>query len=319
MWSVLLAHALAAPAAANWADAPVARGLHPVSWDPFASYHAALEEVMGSPRASPSFSAVVSTADVHWRLVEATGVGLRLGPDAPGQWQDYALAGSLLAIDRVVGEVAGRSEEVDAVRTALDLFVDPSAELVIRRDGRVTLDHQAGGAARRWVRRRETGEGLGVARGPSRTPPIRIGLSAGWTLRDPDAPPDDPLVGWAVQLDVRNAGLTLWHVDVDLLELRWVATARQRLWEDLSLGAGLRSDAGDPAPSRWTAGFYWTPRPQVVLSTTWSQPLAHDGWRVDAGVRVELGSFLPGRLRPALAPFPTVPDRAPNPVAAWRR
>lgn len=321
MWLPLVAHTLAAGAAGctGWIECPVAAGLHPVAWDPVARWHVQLQEVMAGRRASPAFSPALTTADVHWRLASATGVGLRLPPDTRQSWQDYAVAGSLLAADGVLGEIASRSEEVDALRTAFDLILDPSAELVVGRDGRVQLSHPTGGVASRWLRRREAAVATDDLDAGRRTPPVRIGLSAGWTLREPDAPADQPLLSWAAQLTVRNAGLTLWRLDVDLLELRWDATARQRVWEDLSVGATLRSEAASALPNRWTAGLYWSPRPQVVVSTTWSQPLDAEGWRVDAALRVELGAFLPGRLHPSLAGLPAVRDRTPNVLTAWTR
>ncbi len=320
MWLVWVQTVLAGAAdCAAWADCPVAADLHPVWWDYGRRYQVQVESAMTGRKASPAFSPMVAQADVHWRLQAATGRGLDLPGGTAGRWADYALAGSLLAVDRVVVETAERSEDVAALRTAADVLFDPSAELVFKKNGDVTLRHESGGPAGRWVRRREAQAELEEAdlRAHARARPVRVSLSAGWTLRDPDADPERPLLSWTAQLSVRNAGLTMWRVELDPIALSWDASARQRLVGDLSAGVGLHGGVDLVEPARWNAGLTWRPEAQVSIDARTSSPVDGTSWRVDLACRVELGAFLPGRLQPSLAGLPAVRRSAPNALATW--
>lgn len=300
----------AAPCAV-WATCPVAADLHPVEWNYFERYDAALTRVMGSQRSSPLFSANLNEAEAHWRLLAATGRGLDITSSKAEQWRDLALAGSFLAFDQVIGETVARSDEAQAVRGAFDTVLAPSAELIIKRNGDVRLAHQTGWGVKRRFQREEEEQGLDpeATTAPSRPggprlPPVKISGAVGWKLRDVDAPPEAPLLTWNAELAVHNAGLSLFRVDVDLLRLRWDTMARERLFDGLSLGAGLHSDDAGPTPARWSAGVFWAPMRDHVVSLQRSAPLAGSSWRIDLTFRVELGTFLQGR--------PPLVDTSPN-------
>ena len=307
-----------------WSTCPVARSLHPVAWDYASAYRASLEEAMAGERASPLFLATVNEADVHWRLISATGQGLDLPQGSVERWTDLALAGSVLALDGVLGSIVDRSDDAAAVRTALDGMVSPSADVLFHPGGRVSVSHQNGGPlARRYQRAAEeegffSGDGEveggehaaaaaaearpGGRRGPANLP-VRVHLAVGWTIRDLDAPPNAPPLSWGAELAVRNAGLTLWRADVDLLTFRWNALARQHLAARLSLGVGVHSEERGPAPDRWSAGLFWNPRPRAVVSLQRITPFSDEGGRVQLGVQVLLGGLLVGdRAKPPLRP-----------------
>ena len=80
----------------------------------------------------------------------------------------------------------------------------------------------------------------------------------------------------------------------------------------MSLGVGAHSADTGPEPERWSAGVYWNPRPNWVVSAQRSAPFDERSWRFDVALRVELGTFLPGRLDPSLAGLPSVVDTRPN-------
>ncbi len=320
LWAaVRFAFAADASDCATFVQCLVAADLHEVWWDYGRRYQTHVETAMAGKRASSAFSGVLNEAEAHWRLESATGRGLRLGPKKAEEWQDYALVGAFLGVDRVVTETAARSDELDVLHTIVDIVADPSFELVLRKRG-PELRHESGAAARRWLRRQEAVANLDdVARIRPRAPPVRIGLSAGWTLRDIDAPDTQPLLGWTAELSVQNAGLTLWRADVDLLSLRWGVLARQRLLDRVAAGVALHSADDGSAPERWSASISWTPRPDLVVSTTRSAPLDDSSWRAEVTVRMELGTFLPGRLHPSLAGLPAVPPSGANRLTTWSR
>ncbi len=298
---------------------PVAAGLHEVWWDYGRRYQEGVERAMAGKRASPAFSSVLNEAEAHWRLLAGSGRGLSLSPKKAALWQEYALVGAFLGVDRVVTETADRSEELDALHTVVDAVLDPSFEVVLRERG-PQIRHESGGAARRWLGRQETAASLDAAT-PTRprSPPVVIGVSAGWTLRDLDAPESQPLLSWTVELSVKNAGLTLWRADVDLLSLRWDVLARQRVVDGVAAGVALHSSDLDADPSGWSASISWTPRPRLVVSVTRSEALEDPSWRAEVTVRMELGTFLPGRLHPSLAGLPSVPLSGPNQLTTWSR
>ena len=314
----MMTQAAAAPCA-DWSSCPVATDLHPVSWSYPARYDAALQRVMGSRRSSPLFSSALNEAEAHWRLVAATGRGLELSSTRATAWRDLAFAGSFLAFDQVIDETVARSDEVQVLRNVIDSVVAPSAEAVITPNGKVRVAHPTGGAVKRKFQRAEEELGLDGTlpaqlpdRALRRSPPVKISGGVGWKLRDLEAPADAPLLTWNADLAVHNAGLTLWRVDVDLLRFHWDALARQRVASGFSVGTGLHSAEGGPEPARWSAGLFWTPKANHVVSLQRSSPVSADSWRVDLTLRVELGTFLPGRLDPSLAGYPATVDRSPN-------
>ena len=304
---------------ADWSSCPVATDLHPVSWSYPARYDAALQEVMGSLRSSPLFSSALNEAEAHWRLVAATGRGLDLPTTRATQWRDLAFAGSFLAFDHVIDETVARSDEVQVLREVLDSVIAPSVEAVFAPNGKVRVAHPTGGSVKRRFQRSEEELGLEgsvptrpAERASRRSPPVKISGGLGWKLRDLEAPPDAPLLTWNADLAAHDAGLTLWRVDVDLLRFHWDALARQRLTHGWSVGSGLHSAEQGPEPARWSAGLFWTPKANHVVSLQRSSPVDATSWRVDLTLRVELGTFLPGRLDPSLAGYPAAVDRSPN-------
>jgi hypothetical protein len=314
----------------DWARCPVARVLHPVAWDYGAQYQRALAAVLAGPHANPVFTEALAEADVHWRLFEATGRGLDLPADRAQAWTDLSLAGSVLAVDVLVGQLVAQSEEAEAVRKVLDLWADPNADFTFGPDGRVRVEHRTGGAAARRMRRaaqdegfeeeafdNATGPAVGDAGGdpdadlpaartgrgrrdpaaaerPRRGRPVKVHLGVGWTLRPIDAPPSPTPLGWGAEISVQNAGLTLWRADVDLLHLTWNAAARERLIGPLSLGAGVHSADRDPAPSRWSCGLYWKPVERAVVSFQRLAAFDDPTWRLQLALELRLGAPIVG-------------------------
>ncbi len=295
---------------AGWSACLVAADLHPVGWSYVHHYERSLDAVMAGPRASPLFTSVVNEADVHWRLYAATGRGLDLSRGKTQLWTDLALAGSFLAFDRMLTDMTEQSEEASAVRTTLDAFFSPAADITFRPGGKVRVEHPTGGALRRRFDRQADEAGLedpamGRARERAdRQTAVRIRLAAGWSLRDLDADPTEPLLSWAAELSVRNAGISLWRADLDLVTLQWSTIARQELVPRLSVGAGVHSETRKPAPERWSAGLYWTPLPRAVVSLQRFAPFSGASWRVDLSVQVMLGGHLQGEA----APHPLQPN-----------
>jgi hypothetical protein len=308
-----------------WAACPVARSLHPVSWDYASHYRRSLETVMAGNRASPLFLTTVNEADVHWRLLAGSGRGLDLPRGRDQVWTDLALAGSFLVLDRMLSDVAERSEEVAAVRTAFDTMLSPSANFTFRPNGSVSVAHRTGGSVARRFDRSAEAQGFDegatddhldaedapaspraarAAAGPGAGAnasgrPVKLQLDVGWTLRDLDAPASTPPLSWGAGISLRNAGLTLWRADVDLVTLRWNALARQLLFGKVSAGVSVNGAEGGAAPDRWTAGLYWNPRPRSVVTLQRSESLSSQGWRVDVDIRVLLGGQLVGTAAPA--------------------
>ncbi|MSQ01235.1 MAG: hypothetical protein EXR71_04975 [Myxococcales bacterium] len=300
-------------------NCPVVDGLHEVWWDYGRRYQESVEHAMAGKRASAAFSGVLNEAEAHWRLQAATGEGLSLGPNKAARWLDYALVGAFLGVDSIITETSARSDEVAALHTVVDTVLDPSFEVVFRKRG-PQLRHESGGAARRWLRRREAKGNLDdVAPPPKPTPPVVVSVSGGWTLRDVDAPDTQPLLGWTAALSVHNAGLTLWRADVDLLSLRWDVLARQRIVDRVAAGVSLHSEDRGAQPSRWSASISWTPRRRLVVTAMHSAPIDDTSWRAEVTVRLELGTFLPGRLDPSLGGLPAAPPSGPNQLTTWSR
>lgn len=272
---------------------------------------------MTGPRASPLFLATVNEADVHWRLLAASGRGLDLPPGRAEGWTDLALAGSVLAVDRMIGDVVDRSEEAAAVRAAFDTMFDPSVDLVVRPGGRVVVSHRTGGpVGRRYLRAAEeagfeeadadTASGRKRVPGSERgAPPPRLHVGVGWTVRDLDAPPSDPPLSWGAEVSLQNVGLSLWRADLDLISLHWRAVARERIVPDFSVGAGLQSADPNPEPDQWSTGVFWTPTPRAVVSLQRVAPLTEESWRIQLEGRWLLGGTLTGPR----APSPLRPNR----------
>lgn len=298
---------------ARWAACPVAQDLHPVGWDYGAHYQRSVEEVMSGRRANPLFVGTANRADVHYRLAAASGRGLDLATGTREEWAEIALAGSVIALDRMLGEVVDRSEEASAVRTAFETMIDPSVDLVVRPNGKVEAARPPGGPlTRRYGRASETagfdGDDDSTARSPrygAPRPPPRLHLGVGWTLRDLDASPDTPPLSWGAELSLRNVGITLWRADFDIVALDWSVLARQRLADRWSVGAALHSARRGAELDRWAAGLYWNPSHRTVVSLQWITPIEEGTPRIQLDARWMLGANLvTGR-----APAPLRPNR----------
>lgn len=315
----------------DWLVWPVTAELHPVGWNYGTRYQAVVESTVGSTRSSPAFSAVVATADVHWRLVASSGEGLWLDEGAPADWRDAALAAALLSGSRVVDETVARAPTVDAFYTAFDTVLNPSLHLQRQRDGDFVLVHRAGG---RLDHRLDQAESEIAAPDRRRPPSVDLGLD--WHLRDADDPPRAPFLDYGAFVSLSEMLVSNMRLDVLALAGQWSFTARQRVYPRVyalltarSANADAENPTGAPLrwderalPRRWSVGLIWNlPTPGWTLRGERIEALT-DGavtWQLTA--RAEFGAFAPGRIHPALgardpddAWLPDAPDRGGLPL-----
>jgi hypothetical protein len=348
MWLAVTMAGIAHAGCESWTDCRVAAELHPVSIDYGLQYQQALEQTMAGRQASPLFNGVVNEAEVHWRLLDASGRGLGFGEGKPTEWRDLALVGSFLAFNRVMDQTFARAPALDAIRLVLDAAVSPSVDLVFREDGRLRAKHATGWEVgqRFQAAQDEAGfersdaenddEAVGSARTAASSfrgtgsrrerqrPPMKLHFGLGWRVRDEEQPETDPLLTWNAHLSMNLRAGTLVRADWSLLHDHWESLARQRLFDGVSAEATLRSEDESPVPRRWATGLLWNPadrwtvrlrRSQGIVDDTW---VDNGNWEVMLTVRAELGGRLPGRLEPSLAGLPAVDDRSPNElVPAW--
>jgi len=300
----------------DFASCPAVVDLHAVRWNYGERYQDELARIMSGDRAHPLFNRAINQADVHWRLLAATGEGLELtGADA-AEWRDVALAGSFLAFDSVVNETFARAPELDALRLAIDTIISPSIDVVVKKDGRVSVRHPTGWDLGQRIERQEQEAGFEPRNGRRKS---KFHLGLGWKLRDLEAEPGTPVLSWAAHAAVQNLGISLVRADMDVLTLQWDALARQRLFAGVSVVAQLNSGVGVPDPDRWSMGLLWSPRPRWVFRLERTQPLERDGWRYDLTARLELGGRLPGLASAPVAGLPVVQNTRPNRLAPpWR-
>ena len=310
-----------------WRAQPVATELHAVAWNYGARYQALVASGMGGRGASSVFGPVVAEADVHWRLIEATGEGLPMDAATAGKWRDTALAGSFIASERLFDESLGRSPELYALYLAADAFANPTME--IQRSGKgVDVGHRPGRAQSHLDREEIDAPPTRDSRGPN--PTVRVGMD--WTLRDEDAAPESDLLRWTAFLSLESVLLTRFRADFSLFDHTWVATARQRVYPQVYLSASLASAqppekdvgpaSGVPDLGRVSTGILWSMPgaadwslrlDRVVTlkddSVTWTVTLRGEGHtRISARLDPPLGGY-PG--------LPTVVVGRPNVVAPW--
>lgn len=319
-----LAGAALAGTPPDWLAWPVTADLHPVGWNYGCRYQEVLTETMGGTRASPAFSPVVATADVHWKLVASTGTGLWLDETTPATWRDVALAGAVLSATRIVDETLDRAPTLNAFYTAIDTVVNPSIHVQRERDGDVTVVHRSGGRLRQDVDRAEEE----IAR-PDRRRPPSVDLGLDWHLRDQDDPPRTPFLDYGAFLSLSEILVSNLRLEALALAGQWNVTGRQRVYPGVYVLATARSadTSTTPisawtdrvAPARWSVGVLWNvPRaPDWNLRFERITTLADGSVTWQVVLRAELGAFAPGRVYPALgardpydAWLPDVPERA---------
>lgn len=228
---------------------PVVTELRPAAYDYGARFQALEAAALGGRGASPVFGPTVAAADVYWRLYTETGRGSWLGPDAPATWRDTALAGSLLALNRLVDETVDRAPQIAAIRAAADAVVNPNLEIRTSPHGPPQASHRTGGRNARALQDAELNDGLAAPRRPG----AAVGLD--WTIRDDDAPADAPLLSWGAWMAVDGVAGANVRADLDLVHTAWAVTARERLIGGLSLVAAVRSAPRDVTPAAWSTGL----------------------------------------------------------------
>jgi hypothetical protein len=312
----------------GWLAIPVTTDLHPVAFDYGVRYQQLLETQVGGPRGNPVLAPILAQADVHWRLLEATGEGLPVDRPMETRWRDTALASSALAFSTLVEETFDRDPRMHALHVAADTVVNPSIEIA-RGPAGVRVDHPRGGSTAARLGRSEAELGLPTR---PRRPAVRAGLDWGPREDDPDDPRDDDsgrLLDWSAYLSASDLGLTQLRADMSLVDRQWSVTAREALGPRLSLLASSRSALPDaPRP-------HAPPPPpgRISLGGAWAFP-GIEGWslRVDRiqtlatgdvtwmlTLRADTRTPIPGRTDPPLGGdgLPEVPDRTPNELGAW--
>ncbi len=306
-----------------WPAIPVARALHPVGHHYGRRYQSLLGSIVGGPRASPVFGPTVAEADVHWRLLDATGRGLDLDPAAAERWRDMALAASFLATERLVDETVERAPTLYGVYVAGDTLMSPSFDLRKKGPEEIEVVHRPGGPTARALERAEEELALGRPRGRP-TPALGVGLD--WELRDAEAPESAPLVQYAAWLSATELGLTSLRVELAPASLAWNVSGRQLLVPRLFLIGTARSVDLGPDPGRLSGGLMWVPplpgscnvRAERILA------LEEDDDRWMLSLRCENRTPAPAPLVPPLGDrgrggpaLPWAPERDPIPVAPW--
>lgn len=209
---------------------------------------------MGGPKASVVFGPTVALADVYWRLQAATGRGCWLPDDSAAKWRDTALAGSLLAFNRLVDETVERAPQIDAIRTAADFLVNPNLAVLVPKGRRAKLHHDTGGETQRKVDEQELEQG----HVNDRKPEPKLGFGVDWTTRSPDSPPESPFLEYSAWISATNIGITNVRADMDLLHLTWSVNAREKLVRGFFAVASARSEEKSFEPGAWGGGVLWT-------------------------------------------------------------
>lgn len=296
----------------RWGYAPLADELHPVGVNLWRRYHLLVEEKAAGPTPNATLNPLLCEADVHWRLLAATGTGLPLTTDDAGTWVDGAEAATLLGVDALLDEILDRAPGLDALRTVADFATQPSVDIGAGPKGKLHVTHENGGPVVR--RSRQADEEL---RPDVAAPRPRFAFGVGWQLKDPDAPADDPLIEWGAWTEVQNLGITNARAEVSFVDDSWSVTARRRLLPHVFATASVRSVDGGADPGTFSVGASVQlpddPRWTMRLDRVEAVDLSTTTWRFT--VHAELGAWLPGRLSPPLAPLPSVPDSGPIPTS----
>lgn len=315
-----------APPPPPWEALPVGATLHPVGFHYGRRFQQVVGDTMGGPKASAAFGPVVAQADVHWRLLEATGRGLPLDALEATEWRDVAVAGSLLAGERLFDEALERAPVLYGVYLVADTVLSPSFDVRRRNRDEVEVTHRSGGPARRAVERAD--EELGPARLARKPPTPTVGVGLDWELRDLDAPSDAALVRYTAWMNLTEIGLSSVRFELAPENLAWVVSGREQLRPRLFLIGSARSAAKTPDPTRLAGGIMWL-LPwrgswNLRLERIVSLDVLDERWMVT--LRCENRTDVPAPLSPPLGdrgldgPFlPWAPERSPNKVTSWER
>ncbi len=311
-----------------WRDLPVAWPPHPVGYHYGRRYQELLAALVGGPGASPVFGPVVAEADVHWRLLGATGVGLDLAPEEAERWRDTALAGSLFAMERLADETLERAPTLYGVYIAGDTLLSPSFDVRAANADRteVELVHRAGGVAARRLERAEAELAMGRLGKPRGRPAPSMGAGLDWELRSDDQPETAPLVQYTGWLSATEIGLTSVRLEVAPGPLAWTVSARQILAPRLFAIGTARSEPTTPTLGRVSGGLMWTPPLPGSCNVRAERILAYEDaderWMLT--LRCENRTSIPAPLDPPLGDrgldglaLPWAPDTGRNTLRRW--
>ncbi len=293
----------------SWARCPVATEFHPVAWDYGVRYQTHLAAAMRGPGANQAFGGTVGQANLRWRLYEADGTALPDDPETVTRWRDTSVAGAVLALNRVLDETLARAPALDAVRTVADAIVSPSINATpATANTRLRVEHRVGSRSQQELALRAQEQGF-----LERKPMPDFGVGLGWQLKEYDAPASAPLLTYGGWLQLTRIGITSLRAQWSFATGHWVLLAGEQIWPDVALTASIRSQDLSLEPAKWATGILWN----LPGDGNWTARLDRstvmaDGivtWTVS--LRSEFGTPIPGRLRPPLAPWPSVPERGP--------
>lgn len=312
----------APPPPARWSDLPVAWGLHPTHYQYGRRYQEILASTMGGPGASSVFGPVVARADAHYALIDATDEGVWLLQEDREQWQEAAIAGSLLALERLARETVERAPVLYGIYYLGDTVLSPSIDVQKQGEG-LRVGHRIGGPANRNLERAEAELNEPASRRP---PAPSIGTGVVWALREEDAPETAPLLRWTAWLQLNQVGLTSARLEYAPIAEAWTATGRRELWKRVSVIGSARSDDHDYRVARVSGGVMWVPPMRGSCNVRFERIVTFiepdQRWMVS--LRCENRSDIPAPLDPPLGDrgrdgpvLPWVPERGANVVEGW--
>lgn len=319
-------HGSEPPVEPAWGALPVAQGLHPVGYHYGVRFQQILVSTMGGPRASATFGPFVAQADVHWRLLDATGRGLPLEALSPTAWRDAAFAGSLLTGERLFDETVERAPALYSLYLVADTLMSPSVDVRRRNKDQLAVTHRSGGPARRAAERAE--DELGPTRVVRQPPAATVGVGLDWELRAVDAPADSALIRYTAWLNVTEVGLSSVRFEFVPGSLAWVLSARERLRPRVYLIGSARSAEETSELGRLSGGIMWLlpwrGNWNVRFERIVSLDVAEERWMVT--LRCENRTRVPAPLSPPLGDrglggpvLPWAPERTPNRLTDWER
>jgi hypothetical protein len=318
--------------AVTWNDLPVAVDLHVLrpAWE--RRWQESALGAMGGRTASPAFGPVVAEADVHWRLVAATGTGL-YADDAAARdlrWRDAALDGAALAADRWARETLAAAPSLQTVRVLAWMIAAPGVTFEERPDGafRVAPAVVVPGEAARARVEAVTPEDALPERRPRRGGALRLAAGAGWEVQAREPAP----VAVAPWVSLARGGLRA-RGDLNLATGAWGLTTRVPGPRTFAAVASLASRAADdavrglvvaPRPvGRAAGGVAWALAPgwELRLEGIAGPEAPADVWLT---LRSERRTPAPARARPPLGARVGPDDRSrlhdgsPNQLTWWR-
>lgn len=306
-----------------WSELPVSTDTRRVAFDYGRRFQEIYATTMGGPRASSVFGPTVAQADLHWRLLDATGRGVELDADSPTHWRDLALSGAFLAAEDLFEETVERAPVLHGAWVLADSVASPSFDFIQDVDsGAVRVEHRSGGPARRAIERQEQRLGERTPR-----PERDIGLGLDWELRGEDEPEQAPLLRYIAWVETTRIGLSAMRAEVAPLSLAWELSGRQFLAPGLALIGTARSEERDPYPGLLSGGLMYT-FPGGVWNIRLERVVGWDGsdahWQLT--LRGERHTPVPAPLEPPLGDRgrggPTLPwvlDQTPPTLEAWGR